>query len=554
MKASKKTWCLILAACLSLGLLGACSQPANQNQTTAAATAAQDETTAAPETQPAETDAPAGTEAPTESEADETAGPAESQTAAAGDWEATLQGLYDHVVQAQIENAPAVRTLDSGVQVQRTPQDSTAFNTRILESDRRGCAACHTDLAATVDNYDLISNSKFHHFPLSNNLGIEIGEKQCLTCHKDSRYNPQMSTMLHSIHSGEQFEAMGGDCWSCHFADEITGELVLWDDVKYSVLQGINDVSDVEGEFTYNQDVLTDGIGFNIEWMYDDSNDLVRVPSYESGLTPDPENDKLADTWNIRVMGEVENELSFTLSELLETIPSETPISKTHCTIDPNGGGMIANVEITGIPLAPILEQAGIKNTATVISVCSENNDHYSYNVLSEIDLNNYFLVYEINGEPLPYEWGYPVCGWYLDQASACEVMKQATQIVLSDRDPATVTHRNNRTNPDGVITNRPNEAVMNFTEGQIIKAYEPYTFEGWADAYNIGVESIEFSFDRGQTWVTYDVSDTVISKWIYWTFTWTPPAEGSYVIMVRTVAKDGLVSYRPTEILFNAE
>lgn len=95
MKASKKTWCLILAVCLCFGMLSACSQPAGQEQTAAAQTEADAaQTTAAPESEPAaaaetqaETEAPAGSEA-----AEEPAALAGGGIVVPGDYEATLQG------------------------------------------------------------------------------------------------------------------------------------------------------------------------------------------------------------------------------------------------------------------------------------------------------------------------------------------------------------------------------------------------------------------------------------------------------------------------------
>ena len=52
----------------------------------------------------------------------------------------------------QLAYAPKVVTLENGVQVQRTPYDGSGFNTYVLNSDERGCAACHSDLAELVHN------------------------------------------------------------------------------------------------------------------------------------------------------------------------------------------------------------------------------------------------------------------------------------------------------------------------------------------------------------------------------------------------------------------
>ena len=59
-------------------------------------------------------------------------------------------------------NAPKVITLENGVKIQRTPSDANAYwqfwhapnsyNTYYLNADKRGCASCHSDFVALLDN------------------------------------------------------------------------------------------------------------------------------------------------------------------------------------------------------------------------------------------------------------------------------------------------------------------------------------------------------------------------------------------------------------------
>ena len=44
---------------------------------------------------------------------------------------------------AMQDYAPAVVTLENGVQVQKVPNDPYIWNTAILQSQSRGCTACH---------------------------------------------------------------------------------------------------------------------------------------------------------------------------------------------------------------------------------------------------------------------------------------------------------------------------------------------------------------------------------------------------------------------------
>lgn len=472
-------------------------------------------------------------------------------------WENVYDQHVEHVDELRAANAPKVTVLENGVKIQRTPTDGKAINTSILKADSRGCGACHADLAQLMADYDLISTGKYEHFGMTNNLGLEITYTQCLLCHTaptSSSYD-KMGFMMHGIHSGNAaFEAMGGNCWSCHYADETSPEMLIWDEVKYDKLKGITKLTDVHGEFHYDQDVVS-GLDFNIDWMYDNDNE--RMAKYRAGIAPDPENDGMREMWNITVTGEVEQELTFNLAEMIadESVPKVTKISKAHCTINGNGGPLIANVEVTGIPFSYLTNQAGIKANANVLYDGSLDNMSYARRVLAELDLDNVLLVYEVNGEPLSYEWGYPVVSWFNGLTCATENRKQITHIILAEEDVSTVTPMpTGRINAAGEVTNNPNLGIANLMDGQVFEAGQPITIEGYADAFDATVGSIDLSFDNGATWTSFDVSDNNREKWVYWYFTFTPEKAGSYVVTARCTTTDGVHCYRNIQKLINVQ
>lgn len=471
-------------------------------------------------------------------------------------WENVYDKHVDHVNELRAANAPKVTELSNGIKIQRTPNDSKAHNTKILKADTRGCGACHADLAQLMADYDLISTGKYEHFGMVNNMGLEITYTQCLLCHTDSTSSSydKMGLMMHGIHDSAAFKAMGGDCWSCHYADETTNEMVIWDEVKYNKLKGITKLSNVEGNFHYDQDVTT-GLDFNIDWMYD--NDSERMAKYMTGVAPDPQNDGMREMWNITVTGEVDNEMVFNLAELIadENVPKVTKISKAHCTINGNGGPLIANVEVTGIPFSYLTNQAGVKANANVIYDGSLNNMSFACRVLSELDLDNVLLVYEVYGEPLSYEWGYPVVSWFNGMTSATENRKQMTHIIFAEEDVNAVSPMpTGRINAAGEVTNNPNLGIANLMDGQIFEVGQPIAIEGYADAFDATVASIDLSFDNGATWTSFDVSDNNREKWVYWYFTFTPEKAGSYVVTARCTTTDGKVCYRNIQKLINVQ
>ena len=152
-KSSIKAAALLLAVLLCLS---ACAQPA------AGTTAAPEGTTEAQTEAPQETQAPETTAAPAETTASEPAAsepaasePAETQpeTAASDDpleiANQYLEDLNNEWKQIAEDYAPEIRTLASGVKVQRTPSeykidgwmwqsDTISYNTYWLDADNRG--------------------------------------------------------------------------------------------------------------------------------------------------------------------------------------------------------------------------------------------------------------------------------------------------------------------------------------------------------------------------------------------------------------------------------
>lgn len=491
-------------------------------------------------------------------------------------WEDLKTEYENSISETETKNAPKVQIAANGIKIQRTPSDAGSFNNAVLNADSRGCGACHFDLTETLNKLSVIASStSYGHFNFENDMGIETTIRQCYVCHVAQDYwLPQLQSMLHGIHESAAFTAVGGTCWSCHYADEQTGKMLLWDNVKYQKLHGIIPVSDVKGEFSYSQDVMVDRL-FGLNWLSADIRDEHYYSNY-LGLEPDPESDGIYDAWTITVSGDVENETVFTLAELIEKAPKVTKKVTAQCAINPLGGPFIGNVEITGIPVMWILEQAGLKEGANIFHCYSTVNRSYGHEI-STLEKHPAYLVYEINGKPVPFKNGYPVVGWF-EAATAADNRKQVTNILVStgdikDNNPSYFNYTYYGYYGD-CYDNVPNIGICNFRDGQIINKSEPYTFEGYASGFREdivtgekysgtpvnenqepeAIAAIEISFDQGKTWTRCETFDATADRWVYWNFTWTPEAEGAYVISLRAVRADGQTTPYPLEKLFNVQ
>lgn len=474
----------------------------------------------------------------------------------------TIDAKTQEMIDRYEANAPKVITLENGVKIQRTPSDANAYwqfwhapnsyNTYYLNADKRGCAYCHSDFVALLDNM------QFPHLSFNSGYVYDMEVQDCMICHNEGAgyiwKTQEFGTMIHAIHQRDTFEAMGGDCWTCHTATADGRGMMLWDVAKYDVLQGIKSVANVEGEFTYDQNVLSEGHSAvnNLNWMSGDTTYMM-AGAQKAELPLDPD---LFDNWEISITGAVENEIRMTLKELIETYPSTEDTVTNVCVMNPNGGSLISNSKIKGVSITTLLEAAGVKDTATAVMSYAPDGWNRGF-LLSELAKDDAYLVYECNGERLAWGAGYPLTTWNTG-GIAPSFIRQVTELRVVETAPEEVKIFDGWKYQDGELEgqylNKPIVGIFGTYEGQILELGKPYTFEGYVDGLDKRVTTIEFSMDRGATWTSFDVSDTNRKNWVYWNFTYTPQAAGAYVLSLRGVTEDGIVTAEPEELMFNVQ
>lgn len=342
-----------------------------------------------------------------------------------------------------------------------------------------------------------------------------------------------------------------GNCESCHYITS-KGEFPQWDHVKYEVLHGITTVANVQGEFRFDQDVVT---------PLDEVFCEVSSGSDANGLAPySPDNDEVWNEWTIKVTGEIENPFEFKISELPED-QLETHILKQHCEIDGIGGAMISNCEVTGLSIAKLVETAVPYEGVNCITFKTWDGANPSDNLQDLLPCENATLAFYLNGERLPAEFGFPAQLW-VGNWSAAQYAKVVYEINFSTvpEDYAYTYYDeyevNGAVSKDDLtlFVNNPNHVCLNVADGQIFELGEPITFEGYADAYSDTITSLEFSLDNGETWTKFETPDTTSDRWVYWYFTVDDLDMGSYVLTMRATSSAGRVSYRNVSTLFHVQ
>ena len=437
--------------------------------------------------------------------------------------------------------AAKVQTLESGVRVRKVPNDRRGWNIGIMNAENRGCTACHS-------LEDAIEWLPIAHNGLQGIKGDHLNVNTCLNCHTGRQipvFNRPipLDTGVHEAHmSSDKFT---GNCFSCHYLDN--GTYQLWDDVKYDLFQEITLVSNVEGDFRFDQNVITPND--EVYYMLAANTNPNGIALYSNG---DP---SVLENWVIPVGGMVDQPIELRIQDISED-QMVTRILKSNCKVAGIGDGLICNVEVKGLPVETLCQIVGVQDGATAVTFTSADNGNPSYEVQWLID-HHAMLVFYMNGELLPAELGYP-CALWMDGVSAGPMRKYINSCTFST--------------PDGIeeyeddcpgtrivgdeenFYNKPVFAILNVEDGQIFKAGEPITFEGYVDAFDECVASVEFSLDRGKTWTKYETPGTTQERWVYWYYTITPPAPGSYVLKMRATSDTGRVSYKNLSILFYSE
>ena len=158
-----------------------------------------------------------------------------------------------------------------------------------------------------------------------------------------------------------------------------------------------------------------------------------------------------AETWRMRVFGHVRHELSLGLTDLLD-MPAQTITVTLECAGNgrslfnpPIEGeqwalGATGTAEWTGVPLAAVLEHAGVEPAARELifrgadaAEPGQNPSRFERSLsLTDAHDAGVLLAYAMNGEPLPRQHGFPVRaivpGWY-----AVASVKWLSEIEVSD-------------------------------------------------------------------------------------------------------------------------
>lgn len=243
-----------------------------------------------------------------------------------------------------------------------------------------------------------------------------------------------------------------------------------------------------------------------------------------------------AASWRLHVTGLVDTPLELTLDEI-RAMPAQTQILTMQCISNPIGGDLTSSSRWTGVLFKDLLAQAGVQASAAGAYITSTDG-FYEFVVLDDIKDERCMLVYEMNGEPLAAEHGFPLRVYIPNRYG----MKQPKWIENIELVAELM---------DGYWVDRgwDKEAFVNTVSVVDTVVVDPSQGDNgmaltggiaWASARSIS--KVEVQVDN-EGWHSADLIAPPLStlNWVLWRYSW-PYEAGRHTVSVRAYDGDGLL------------
>jgi DMSO/TMAO reductase YedYZ molybdopterin-dependent catalytic subunit len=240
-----------------------------------------------------------------------------------------------------------------------------------------------------------------------------------------------------------------------------------------------------------------------------------------------------AAKWSLTIDGLVEQPLRFSYDEIRKLAPYDTYLT-LECISNSIGGGYIGNARWRGTLLAPLLERVRIRPNAVYAVLYATEGYTTGHLVKRLLDPGN-FLAYEMNGEPLAHEHGFPL-RIFLPGKYGMKMPKWLTRIEFVDHGYLGYWEQQGWSNE----AERQLRAVVDDPRDAAQISGQSFVVTGYAVSDASGISRVEISIDGGRTWQPIEIFSNPLPAqvWAFWKYVWANPPKGKHTIEVR--ATDG--------------
>jgi len=245
------------------------------------------------------------------------------------------------------------------------------------------------------------------------------------------------------------------------------------------------------------------------------------------------------NNWRLVITGLAEKPITSFLYEEITAMDSVVTMRTLKCIGDPIGTEQMGNAEWKGVRLQELIKKAGVKDKAKVVVFQCADGYHTAI-PLEDAMHEDTILAYEMNGEPLPKEHGFPVRllnpGHY-----GTKNPKWIVNIQLAAEHQSYWEKRG----WDPVANVKLATVIGTPSLDEELLAGQNYTVSGAAfDAgHHGGIKKVEVSVDYGQTWTEAQIwaKDTPLA-WVLWKWDWQIPKKtGPVEIYARATTNSGI-------------
>jgi DMSO/TMAO reductase YedYZ molybdopterin-dependent catalytic subunit len=239
--------------------------------------------------------------------------------------------------------------------------------------------------------------------------------------------------------------------------------------------------------------------------------------------------------WRLRIHGMVDKELVLSYQELLDRGLSEAWVTLC-CVSNEVGGDLIGNAWWSGVRIADVLAEAGVRPEANAVLQTSEDGWTCGTPIEVLTDDRNALLAVAMNGEPLPVEHGFPVRMVVPGLYGYVSATKWLVDLEVSRFDDFTAYWTKRGWSPQGPIKTQSRIDVPR--DGADVPAGRR-RIGGTAWAQHTGVDKVEYRLD-GDAWAEATLGRVAgVDTWVQWSAT-VDLAPGPHTLAVRATDAGG--------------
>ncbi|WP_053175450.1 sulfite oxidase [Nonomuraea sp. SBT364] len=264
-----------------------------------------------------------------------------------------------------------------------------------------------------------------------------------------------------------------------------------------------------------------------------------------------------AATWRLRVHGEGVRQAAGWSYEQLRAMPSRTVDAAIECAGNGRrfygtqqgepapgtqwGLGAIGVARWRGVPLRDLLRASGIRREAVDVLARGLDAPFEDYGRVRRPlpagkAMDDVLVAYEMNGEPLPPDHGFPVRlvvpGW-----AGIASIKWLGDIQVFTRE--IFTPWNTEFYRD--VAEQPVKSAFELAWDATLPAGGPYVLRGRSWSGHGRIVRVEVSTDGGATWrKAGHHGQHLVRAWLPWHVEWAPSRPGQHVLMARATDETG--------------